>query len=187
METTQVETTWPVDLDLCRLILENIYRWCARLGCLPNIDASIEAHNTFDDPWRSFRTWWLESRKEKYQTLDDDDRETAWIALITIGDLLKKLILEGTALDDLVANAYDQVICATEDGRLASVHESARRGDTIMVIEDASTPFLMRRVEGFDRRDENVPCRIVGPCYVYGLMYGAALSEIDQMRDIHIV
>ncbi|KAJ9621331.1 hypothetical protein H2203_007383 [Taxawa tesnikishii (nom. ined.)] len=51
-------------------------------------------------------------------------------------------------------------------------------GDTVVVFKGGARPFVLRRHED--------KWRLIGDCYVHGIMYGAAFEE-DKCVDIHLV
>lgn len=70
-------------------------------------------------------------------------------------------------------------ICVTANGLVGSVHQSAQVGDHIVVFEGVNMPFVLRQ----DGRQY----RIVGSCYIEGLMGGEAVKEDSEWTEIHIV
>lgn len=66
--------------------------------------------------------------------------------------------------------------CHFTSGRLGQVPNSAESGDSIALIAGARMPFILRPSEGEPGR-----FRLVGPCYVHGIMNGEAIDE--AMRE----
>jgi hypothetical protein len=62
------------------------------------------------------------------------------------------------------ATVIDRRIGVTESGRIGSFHQNSEPGDKIVIFEGCSMPFVLRNEGQF--------YRIVGSCYVDGLMYG---------------
>ena len=60
-------------------------------------------------------------------------------------------------------------LCVTRTGRLGLVPNSAREGEEILVFPGAVTPFVVRR-SGNSRK-------LVGDCYIRGLMHGEGLLD----------
>jgi hypothetical protein len=68
-------------------------------------------------------------------------------------------------------------ICVTKQGRVAVVPPYCEEGDIICIIEGAHMPFVLRDIGG------KVPkqvYRLVGCCYVYGVMAGERRTEKNQ-------
>lgn len=60
--------------------------------------------------------------------------------------------------------------CATKRRFVGLVPQGAGKGDTICVIPGARVPFLIRRYEGSEK------WRLIGECYIDGIMYGEGLK-----------
>jgi hypothetical protein len=69
-------------------------------------------------------------------------------------------------------------LALTETRRiLCNLPKASQQGDSIFVILGCAMPFLLRRVEGQS-------CyKIVGPCYVHGMMDGEALTLEDAYEE----
>lgn len=68
-----------------------------------------------------------------------------------------------------------------EDGHFGLVSKSSRPGDTIFLPLGATTPLVLRRVEG---KDSFV---LVCPAYVDGIMYGEALKRDDAHHVVYVI
>jgi hypothetical protein len=60
-------------------------------------------------------------------------------------------------------------ICITSNGFLASVPYTTEAGDCIVVFAGGQNPFVIRRTGNY--------YRLIGPCYVHGIMNGEAFPE----------
>lgn len=73
-------------------------------------------------------------------------------------------------------------IVRTQNGFIGTVPRTARKGDLVCVLFGGQTPFVLRR----DVHQEGL-YRLVGDCYVHGLMNGEALNmELEEQKfEIH--
>jgi hypothetical protein len=102
----------------------------------------------------------MESAKAIFLAVSTDDM----VPIITLHFEKSKPALEGLA-DELSGWKF----CVTATGYMALVPEEAEVGDVIMVVYGARVPFVFRPVPG----TENY--RMVGECYVHGIMNGELL------------
>jgi hypothetical protein len=65
--------------------------------------------------------------------------------------------------------------CRTDIGYLGLVPHGTLLGDAIAIIHGCQVPFVLRA------SDNSLDYRLVGPCYVHGIMYGEALRGRDGM------
>lgn len=86
----------------------------------------------------------------------------------------QRILVETTAL--LGIYAFERRFCVTEKGYLGIVPPKIEVGDSIYVVFVAQTPYILRSAEGDDSY------RLVGECYVHGLMVGEAIT-IQSVRD----
>ena len=70
-------------------------------------------------------------------------------------------------------------ICVTAKGLVGSVHRSAEVGDQIMIFEGVNMPFVLRK--------DGCQYRIIGSCYIEGMMDGEAMKENPAWTEIHVV
>lgn len=76
-------------------------------------------------------------------------------------------------------------LCITRNGRLGLVPKIAQEGDEILIFPGAVTPFVVRG-SGNKNQDGTKGRRLVGDCYIRGLMHGEGLRE-DNMGQIEIL
>ena len=72
--------------------------------------------------------------------------------------------------------------CVTQDGYMGLVPTRAAKGDLICVFMGGAVPFVIRRTD-------NGQFRLLGECYVHGLMDGKALDmvlDVDWMEEKNI-
>ena len=69
--------------------------------------------------------------------------------------------------------------CATKRHYLGWLPEAGAVGDLVCIFKGAEVPFLLRSVRG-------AYYKLIGPCYIQGVMYGEGLSSdtTDQVFDI---
>ena len=79
----------------------------------------------------------------------------------------------------------NRCLCITRHGRLGLVPKTAQEGDEILVFPGAVTPFVVRG-PGIADEGEADGRRLVGDCYIRGLMHGEGLFE-DDMGQILII
>jgi hypothetical protein len=73
-----------------------------------------------------------------------------------------------------------QIPCKTSAGRPASVPWCTRPGDRIYIIPGTNFPWLLRRAR--DRGERHF--RLVGSCYVHGIMDGEAVTAAMERRGV---
>jgi len=115
-----------------------------------------EADNDFD--WKKeFHA--INSVEEMVNFLQksQDTREKGWKYWITAVAFSKRL-----------SNGR---FCVTERGYLGFAPQTAELGDSICVFHGGIVPFVLRWIPTAD-----MAYRLVGECYVHGIMYGEALS-----------
>ena len=76
-------------------------------------------------------------------------------------------------------------LCITRSGRLGLVPKTAQEGDEILVFPGARTPFVVR-CSGNASEDEPESRRLIGDCYIRGLMHGEGLRENDMSQILII-
>jgi len=70
-------------------------------------------------------------------------------------------------------------ICLTIKDRLAFVPQSTKETDIICVIYGSEVPYVLRRTrDGY--------YRVIGECYVYGIMDGKAVYDNIDTRDFRL-
>jgi hypothetical protein len=74
-------------------------------------------------------------------------------------------------------------VCVTEKGYVCLVPAFSKIGDTVAVVLGAQAPLVVRRVEGTAQERKY---RLVGECYVHGIMYGEALVGIEGPEVIEV-
>ncbi|CAG7556487.1 unnamed protein product [Fusarium equiseti] len=72
-------------------------------------------------------------------------------------------------------------IAKTEKGMIGLVPRVAEPGDRIYVLNGGAVPFVLRK----GKRLLN-GCRLVGECYIHGLMNGEALQSECEERDVRL-
>lgn len=68
-------------------------------------------------------------------------------------------------------------LCFTDKGYLGLVPETSKVGDEIHILDGCHIPYLLRKVD--NRRH-----RLVGECYVHGIMRGEAVHDDQSMDEI---
>ena len=79
----------------------------------------------------------------------------------------------------------NRCLCITRSGRLGLVPKTAQEDDEILIFSGAVTPFVVRG-SGITNEDGAEERRLVGDCYIRGLMHGEGLRE-DIMGQIEII
>ncbi|EXA44155.1 hypothetical protein FOVG_05658 [Fusarium oxysporum f. sp. pisi HDV247] len=74
--------------------------------------------------------------------------------------------------------AFDQRMATTRPGYLCMVPWPARAGDRIALLQGGRTPYVLREAGG--------KWKILGDCYVHGIMSGEAWSD-EECVDIEII
>jgi hypothetical protein len=72
--------------------------------------------------------------------------------------------------------------CITSKGYMVLAPAEAQNGDMVCILLGGQTPFILS--------SEDAQFRLVGPCYVEGIMWGEAMKGLDEgkyeMRDLVI-
>jgi hypothetical protein len=63
----------------------------------------------------------------------------------------------------------------TVNGYLGIAYDSVRRGDRICIALGGRMPLVLRPIDG--------TYKVIGECYVHGLMFGEALNNIKSEED----
>jgi len=66
--------------------------------------------------------------------------------------------------------------CTTEKGYAGLVPGDAKIGDEVFIANGTAVPFLVRHDDGKGRKEWK---KLVGECYVHGIMFGEALAKGD--------
>lgn len=72
--------------------------------------------------------------------------------------------------------------CVTREGRIGFVPPGTREGDRVVLVADARTPFVVRDVTG-----SGSVVRLVGECYVHGVMDGEMMTDGVEWKLITLV
>ena len=99
-------------------------------------------------------------------------------------DEFHNLCVEGTLFESAFSIfSIQRKFCTTEGKRLAMVPRAAQKGDIICAFLGAKTPFVLRP-------DGSGNYRLVGECYVRGLMCGESADLpgfMEKQEDIVLV
>ncbi|KAH8789969.1 hypothetical protein F5882DRAFT_267251, partial [Hyaloscypha sp. PMI_1271] len=69
----------------------------------------------------------------------------------------------------------------TEKGYMGLGPPTLQPGDVICVIFGGITPFALRKQESdFSSSSQNIRYRLVGECYLHGIMHGEAINELEE-------
>ncbi|KAF2267480.1 hypothetical protein CC78DRAFT_416448, partial [Lojkania enalia] len=91
---------------------------------------------------------------------------------ITKQNLPQRLHEHGTFMEESCGVMLQRRFCVTEGGLIGAVPVSAALGDELFVLKGANVPFVLRRgVEG--------RYKLVGECYVHGIMRGEKEGELE--------
>ena len=75
----------------------------------------------------------------------------------------------------------ERKLITTEAGYVGLALETAEQGDALAVLLGCSMPIVLRMVEG---EDGDVRWRVIGECYVHGIMRGEAMEWGIETQDI---
>jgi hypothetical protein len=94
-----------------------------------------------------------------------------WYNIIMSDKDLKSKEVAHNALENPFSNLTvpSALLGLTEKGFLAAVPYTAQVGDHIVVLAGGQAPFVLRRIESY--------YRLIGPCYVHGIMDGEAFPD----------
>ncbi|RYP12250.1 hypothetical protein DL765_007435 [Monosporascus sp. GIB2] len=84
-----------------------------------------------------------------------------------------------------IKECYKRRFCVTKKGYVGLVPEQTQVGDTICIFLGAPTPYLIRRVDESASVIESH--RLVGECYIHGMMYGEMMKLASETRRIYLV
>jgi hypothetical protein len=77
---------------------------------------------------------------------------------------------------DFDASKHTTRGCTTETNNLCLAPASAQPDDAVVILIGGKTMFLLRWVENEDSESEEIRARVVGPCIMPGLMFGAGIT-----------
>jgi hypothetical protein len=78
-------------------------------------------------------------------------------------------------LDSLKSMFEKRRFFITANGRMAIGPQTVRAGDRVFLLKESGYPFLLRP-------SGNARYKVVGACYVNGIMYGEALNGVEWQR-----
>ena len=76
----------------------------------------------------------------------------------------------------------DRKLITTEGGYVGLALETVEQGDAVAVLLGCSMPIVLRKV--VEAEDGDVRWRVIGECYVHGIMRGEAMGWGLETRDI---
>lgn len=109
-------------------------------------------------------------------------RSGSWKMLeIAMNETLKSYGKEanpGAYAEDLTTYTWKRTLLRTANGRIALGPQVSQPGDLIAVLHGGRVPFLMQEREGIEKR-----YRLVGACYVNGIMYGECREQVEKTNE----
>lgn len=77
-------------------------------------------------------------------------------------------------------------LVTTQRGHVGMAHETVERADVVAILLGCSTPMVLRPVDGDGDGDSSKPRRwkVMGDCYLHGIMNGEALKWGLSIQDI---
>lgn len=99
--------------------------------------------------------------------------------LMEIGIPLPELGSSKVNINSLMGMVLGRRVLRTRNGYIGLAPPGAQKGDQVVLLEGGRVPYLLRKVD-----DESY--KLVGECYVHGIMYGEAFDE-KRCRDIMLV
>jgi hypothetical protein len=168
---TQMPITDPESYNRRSTAFDKILGWQAscRLGL------SLLSYPTGEAPrdalWRTL-CWNFGSRNENPSPNENAELFEDWYV-----QLMSDKWLEGEVMDpdDPFHNLVDGFlapVCVTVKGYLASVPYTAKKGDCIAILSGGRVPFVLRPIGSH--------YRLIGPCYVHGIMNGGAFTDDES-------
>jgi hypothetical protein len=89
---------------------------------------------------------------------------------------------------------FPRKLCVLGNGYLGVVPKNAKVGDVVCVVLGAQVPFVFRRVKrgetgekGESGEGGEISYRLVGECYVHGMMDGEAFELNCKAKDLEII
>ncbi|KAH7391571.1 heterokaryon incompatibility protein-domain-containing protein [Cadophora sp. MPI-SDFR-AT-0126] len=178
---------------------ETMMDWWEKAGF-----ADKEYCPTGEDPFQAFwRTIAVDCRGpfgEPMARLSDEDIAAAQAALQTIRARAKQPrqssdpdeILGRNDLSDLRCHRMitmmlkDWRFCLTDSKHFSMIPVGSEPGDTLVVLDGAKIPIVLRPVPGDDATKEKASFQVVGGAYIHGLMDGEANTSGLEERDFRI-
>jgi hypothetical protein len=168
---TQMPIADPESYNRRSTAFDKILGWQAscRLGL------SLLSYPTGEAPrdalWRTL-CWNFGSRNENPSPNENAELFEDWYV-----QLMSDKWLEGEVMDpdDPFHNLVDGFlapVCVTAKGYLASVPYTAKKGDCIAILSGGRVPFVLRPIGSH--------YRLIGPCYVHGIMNGGAFTDDES-------
>ncbi|KAF9893477.1 hypothetical protein FE257_010789 [Aspergillus nanangensis] len=99
--------------------------------------------------------------------------------LMEIGIPLPELGSSKVNINSLMGMVLGRRVMRTQNGYIGLAPPGAQKGDQVVLLEGGRVPYLLRKVD-----DESY--KLVGECYVHGIMYGEAFDE-ERCCDIILV
>ena len=121
----------------------------------------------------AYDTWY-----DSYRELAGHDAIKSFFASATRGPETYSQVEQ---IEDLVGSSHGPLFGTTTRRLLGSGPEGMLPGDIVCVIMGARTPFLLRPDTEYTVHHSSQRWKLVGPCFVYGLMYGEGLRMGEQM------
>jgi hypothetical protein len=137
------------------------------------------------DPWNVGLPW---TRITALEAQEDFDRYKKYAEIaVRVDEFPEDEVPMGRELDGVAQffEAFDlatsrRVFCITDDGYMGLVPNRTKREDHIGVILGCDVPFVLRKAEG--------GWKLVGECYIHGLMDGEAMRlEQVSVEDIWLI
>ena len=122
------------------------------------------AQETLQTMKRLLAAW---KRSPRERTMDDAKNGGVTSAVSTVFTLAQ----HETALKAAVMPMLDKRLCRTAKGHLAVVPPYCEKGDKICVFAGANFPCVIRE-QTRSRQDSQSLYKLLGACYVYGIMHG---------------
>jgi len=78
--------------------------------------------------------------------------------------------------------------CATKNGYIGWVPPKTKPNDLVFIILGTDTPFILRRCSAGSHEDGSQPpvYRLVGECYLHGMMDGEMLSPDEEVESLSL-
>jgi len=147
--------------------LEVFWQTCCAL--VPHLDENVDQiRNEFN---------YLDTFMETFRRLGriKNQHRRSIYHILLLAKLFKQAIMRDPALLEFLARgdaSTNRRLIRTQNGYIGLAPRLVRQGDSIALMKGAKTLFVLR--------PSRQSWKLVGECYIYGIMYGEAFTEKDS-------
>ena len=147
----------------------------------PHLEALVDQQRSYRDFASPENDAWPANLRQLIHSVRLGQDPESWGRALSIEDqvTIDKYLMTAAALSNRLTGA---VFCATDQGYVGLVPRAARDGDRICLLHSGKVPFVLRQLENAGRT-----WKLVGECYVHGIMGGEALKKSGLQPDVFTI